>query len=107
MTAETVLTDEEIITIGQQARAIESGGNGYILPVTFARAIEQAVLQSDEAQRLREDSARWRHFMFLLDNMGDDDDPNAPGFPHRLHEAFQEGSAKTIDVIDAAMEKQK
>ena len=43
MTTETVLTDEEIITLGQQARAIESGENGYILPVTFARAIEQAV----------------------------------------------------------------
>lgn len=46
MTAEKVLTDEEIITIGQQARAIEPGGNGYMPPVKFARAIEQAVLES-------------------------------------------------------------
>lgn len=53
MTTETVLTDAEIITIGHQARAIEPGGNGYILPVTFARAIEQAVLQSAEIQRLK------------------------------------------------------
>src|SRR5690625_2106279 len=45
MTTKTVLTDEEIITIGHQARAIESGENWYILPITFARAIEQAVLR--------------------------------------------------------------
>jgi|SRR5699024_10872972 len=51
MTAETVLTDEKIITIGHQARAIEPGGNGYILPVTFARALEQAVLQSVRVSR--------------------------------------------------------
>ena len=44
MVTEKVLTNEEIIAIGQQARAIESGENGYILPVTFARAIEQAIL---------------------------------------------------------------
>lgn len=44
MTTETTLTDAEIITIGHQASGIEPGENGYILPVTFARAIEQAVL---------------------------------------------------------------
>ena len=54
MTNEKILTDEEIIALGQQARAIESGENGYILPVKFARAIEQAVLQSPEIQRLRD-----------------------------------------------------
>lgn len=52
MVTEKVLTNEEIIAIGQQARAIESGENGYILPVTFARAIEQAVLQSTERVRM-------------------------------------------------------
>ena len=52
MTTEKILTNEEIIAIGHQARAIEFGENGYILPVTFARAIEQAVLQSPEIQRM-------------------------------------------------------
>lgn len=50
MTNETILTDEEIIAIGHQASAIEAGENGYILPIAFARAIEQAVLQSLPAQ---------------------------------------------------------
>ena len=45
MKKEAILTDEEIITIGQHARAIESGESGYILPIAFARAIEQAVLR--------------------------------------------------------------
>ena len=53
MATKTVLTGEEIIAIGQQSCAIEGGGNGYILPVTFARAIEQAVLQSPEMQDLK------------------------------------------------------
>lgn len=45
MTIETILTDEEIETIiGQQVRAMGSGVDGYILPITFARAIEQAIL---------------------------------------------------------------
>lgn len=61
MSTETILTDEEIITLGQQARAIESGGNGYILPVTFARAIEQAVLQSEQVQAWKRDTERYRH----------------------------------------------
>ena len=52
MTTKKALTDEEIIAIGYMARAIESGENGYILPVKFARAIEQTVLSSnDEAIR--------------------------------------------------------
>lgn len=59
-TSKTILTDEEVITIGQQVRAIESGGNGYILPIAFARAIEQSVLQSPEIQALRKDAERYR-----------------------------------------------
>lgn len=52
MNTKTVLTEAEIIAIGHQARAIESGEKGYILPIAFARAIEQAVLQSTEIQAL-------------------------------------------------------
>lgn len=59
MVIEKVLTNEEIITIGHQARAIETGEKGYILPIAFARAIEQAVLQSTEIQALRKDAELW------------------------------------------------
>lgn len=103
MTTETVLKDDEIDRLRRQAPETEWGYdlNG------FARDIERAVLQSPEVQAWKKDAERWRYFMFLLDNMGDDDDPNAPGFPYKLHEAFQEGSARTIEAIDAAMEKQQ
>ena len=55
MTTEPILTDEEIIAIGHQSSAIESGENGYILPITFARDIEQAILQSPEIQAMWDD----------------------------------------------------
>lgn len=58
MTTETVLTDEKIIMIGQQVCAIEARENRGILPFAFARAIEQAVLQSPEIQELRKDARR-------------------------------------------------
>lgn len=61
MNTKTVLTEAEIIAIGHQARAIESGEKGYILPIAFARAIEQAVLQSTEIQALRKDAERYRY----------------------------------------------
>ena len=37
------LTDEQIIAIADNARAAESGDAGYILPIAFARAIEEAL----------------------------------------------------------------
>ena len=58
MNKETVLTDTEIFMIGQKTRALEAGENGYILPAVFARAIEQAVLQSPVAQALKRDKER-------------------------------------------------
>ena len=36
------LTDEEIIAIAKQTDSAEPGRDGYILPVSFARAIEAA-----------------------------------------------------------------
>lgn len=36
------LTDEEIIALGDKARAAEGGDAGYILPISFARAVEKA-----------------------------------------------------------------
>ena len=36
------LTDDEIIEIAKQSKSAEPGLDGYILPISFARAIEQA-----------------------------------------------------------------
>ena len=36
------LTDEQIIEIANKTQTAEPGTNGYILPISFARAIEQA-----------------------------------------------------------------
>jgi hypothetical protein len=36
------LTDDEIIEIAKQTQSAEPGREGYILPVSFARAIEAA-----------------------------------------------------------------
>lgn len=113
MTTETVLTDAEIITIGQQARAIETGENGYILPVTFARAIEQAVeqavLQSERVQAWRRDSER-------LDAMAQRRMLVSPEYEGGWHAEIYDESEAPIAVgfgecprtaIDSAMEQQK
>ena len=68
-TKETVLTDAEIIAIGHQASATEVGENGYILPIAFARAIEQAVLQSTEIQELRDALERCRFALEPYDDV--------------------------------------
>lgn len=71
MNTKTVLTDEEIIMIGKQVEAIEVGENGYILPVSFARAIEQAILQSLLAQKsntIRGDSYAGVHVWLGINN---------------------------------------
>lgn len=52
------------------------------------------------------DAERWRYFMSVLDNIGDEDDLDAPGFPEKLHVELQEGSAATIAAIDAARKEQ-
>ena len=36
------LTDEQIVAVANKARAAEAGDAGYILPISFARAIEEA-----------------------------------------------------------------
>lgn len=50
MTTDPILTDTEIFMIGQKTRALEPVEVGYILPAVFARAIEQAVLQSQNRE---------------------------------------------------------
>lgn len=36
------LTDEQIVAVANKSRAAEAGDAGYILPISFARAIEEA-----------------------------------------------------------------
>ena len=42
MQARKPLTDEQIIEIADKTQTAEPGTDGYILPISFARAIEQA-----------------------------------------------------------------
>lgn len=56
MTTETVLTDEQIKQI-----LISTSDEDLMAILPFARAIEQAVLQSAEMRVLRKDSERYRH----------------------------------------------
>ena len=114
MTTETILTDEEIITIGRQARAIEPEGNGYILPVTFARAIEQAVLQSPEVQALRKDAERYKYIRLKVSasNVNHLGRPmrqfHFDRLPDPLNNPLKGSVAGHLDdAIDAAMEQQK
>ena len=41
--AHNPLTDEQIIEIADKTQTAEPGTDGYILPISFARAIEEAV----------------------------------------------------------------
>ncbi|MFT8276136.1 hypothetical protein ACMSSJ_11415 [Kerstersia gyiorum] len=67
MTTETVLTDEQIQWIGSGARLSEYGG-----ALAFARAIERAVLESDEVKRAMEDAERvdWMETTLPLSRSG-------------------------------------
>jgi len=83
MTTETVLTDAEI-----EACRIAGGG----IVEEFARAIERAVLQSPEVQKMRRDADFWR---FLIDN-----------YAEYGTVGFIDGAALKV-AIDAAMEKKE
>ena len=99
MTIETVLTSEKLAEIRI------SNDEDY----AFARAIEQAVLRSDEIQRLREDA---RRYIFLKIE-------SKPGQPFDLfdhmriakklveaYDMFCTSWTEWDEVINAAMEKQ-
>lgn len=90
----TILTEAEIIAIGKQAGAAESGVNGYVLPIAFARAIEQAVLQSPEVQAWKRDAELGQCAMRFVDRAGDycKEDP-----AERICDQF---SAAMADIVD-------
>lgn len=98
MNTKTVLTDKEIIVLGIQACAIEARENGYIQPFTFARAIEQAVLQSPEVQALKHDKGRLDWLADPNNNIGNVQLPKVC-ILHNLHSLRA--------AIDDAMEQKK
>lgn len=66
MTTETILTDEIISELAAKhlwahAQFIGAGEVYYEGEIEFARAIEQAVLQSPEIQALHKDAKRYRY----------------------------------------------
>ena len=74
MTAEIILTDEIISELAAKhlwahAQFIGAGEVHYEGEIEFARAIEQAVLQSEQVQALRKDAERYR---WLRDGGNDD-----------------------------------
>lgn len=81
MTIETILTDEIITELATKhlwahAQFIGAGEVYYEGEIEFARAIEQAVLQSEQVQALRKDAERYRWFR----DGGNDDMGVATGF---------------------------
>ena len=46
------MTDDEIVEIAKQSQTAESGTNGYILPIAFARLIQARVREECASTRL-------------------------------------------------------
>lgn len=102
MTTETILTDEQIMhlwdtRVGDPCESMPLVDSDK---TAFARAIEQAVLQSPEVQALRKDAGRYR---YLRDDLRHDDERwdavsswNHSNIP----------TAEFDSAVDAAMEKQ-
>lgn len=55
----TILTDEQVVTLAYQIDAQPE----ITMMRQFARAVEQAVLQSDEIQALRKDAERLKYLL--------------------------------------------
>lgn len=94
MTTETILTDDDIKRIDR------SLPHNYLL-TEFARAIEQAVLQSPEVQALRKDAGRYHEIRSRLTGQSYD-----PSFFDGLFMVGCMGHPDDLDrEIDAHMEK--
>ena len=91
MSTETVLTNDEIYSLGMSHDV-----NG---PYSFARAIEQAVLQSPEIQALRKDAERYR---CLIDHA-----EIGPGNVFNAWWLHDHGNPSTLDeALDIAIKEQ-
>lgn len=98
MTTKTILTNDDIYDLG-----LNHDVNG---PYSFARAIEQAVLQSPEIQQVMKDAERCDEYRKLLEGAAAvlancADDMRGEGDEIGGHEA-----QSMADVINAAMEQQ-
>lgn len=109
MTNESFLTTENISEIMEAV-------NFTYEPTKFARAIEQAVLQSPEVQRLRKDAERWRKAASHVFEIKQTHEPVGENRIRRLQIDLRRSSTSTtkwlnerIDLFGdavAAMEKQ-
>jgi|SRR5699024_992229 len=111
MTAETILTDERLIEMAANELQEHFDRLPMIGIILFARAIEQAVLQSPEIQALRKDAERYR---WLRDSESDDMGvvTGIEGIDYgstSVAYTYEDGlCGEQLDkAIDAAMEKQK
>lgn len=75
MTTETTLTEEIISDLAAEhlsahAQFVGAGEVHYEGEIEFARAIEQAVLQSDQVQQWKLDATRWQYFIANYEDHG-------------------------------------
>ena len=70
------LTDEQIIEIADKTQTAEPGTDGYILPISFARAIEQAHGITGGPAMTRDDIIKFARNADVLDFRDSDSDPH-------------------------------
>lgn len=103
MTTETVLSPDEVKRLKKEVLIVWADDKGI---TEFARAIEQAVLQSPEVQRLREDAERYRVLRDEEYQM-QEDDPCVTD--DSFNTFFGEDLDKAVDALksrrDAAMKE--
>lgn len=105
MSNETVLTPEQIDHLWYTRVGVPTAKVPLTLndKLEFARAIEQAVLQSPEVQRLREDAERYR---FLRRHTAPLRLAESLGIPRKQVKRSDDPAARVDEMCDAAMEKQ-
>lgn len=89
----TILTDDQIISIMAQ-HINHDNDDMRVKPMSFARAIEQTVLQSPEVQALKRDAERYRKVRRMTLRQYSD-----------LYQANIKTGAPFDRLVDAAMEK--
>lgn len=97
MTTETILTDEHIKTL-----TLSMSDHDLMQVIPFARAIEQAVLQSEQVQAWKRDVER----LDWLESCEDSHGFCHAGYGDYIYYAHQVPGMPTVrEVIDAAMEQ--
>lgn len=111
MSTDTVLTDEQIDAIlaspGDMRWVIAIKKERYVL---FARAIEQAVLQSEQVQALRKDAERLRYILdrvCMIQAASYGCKFEILNLPPHFGDCEPDPVAPFLSAIDAAMQEQK